>query len=51
MIGYLLKLKERFESCKDPEKEIVQKIWRFILIECFSFCFVHKVNESSTLST
>lgn len=28
MIGYLLKLKERFESCKDPEKEIVQKIWR-----------------------
>ncbi|XP_024017809.1 uncharacterized protein LOC21390955 [Morus notabilis] len=28
MIGYLLKLKERFENCKDPEKEIVQKIWR-----------------------
>ncbi|KAF5479236.1 hypothetical protein F2P56_000074 [Juglans regia] len=30
MIGYLLKLKERCESCKDPEKEIVQKIWKSI---------------------
>ncbi|PON50486.1 Nuclear factor related to kappa-B-binding protein [Trema orientale] len=28
MIGYLLKLKERFENCQDPEKEIVQKMWR-----------------------
>ncbi|CAB4305899.1 unnamed protein product [Prunus armeniaca] len=28
MIAYLLKLKERCASCKDPEKEIVQKIWR-----------------------
>ncbi|XP_027359523.1 uncharacterized protein LOC113868150 isoform X2 [Abrus precatorius] len=28
MIGFLSKLKERWQSCKDPEKEIVQKIWR-----------------------
>lgn len=28
MIGYLLKLKERWENCKDPEKEIGQKPWR-----------------------
>lgn len=28
MIGYLLMLKERWENCKDPEKEIVQKLWR-----------------------
>lgn len=28
MIGYLLKLKERWENCKDPEKEIVQKLCR-----------------------
>ncbi|KAJ7971788.1 Nuclear factor related to kappa-B-binding protein [Quillaja saponaria] len=28
MIGYLIKLKESWESCKDPEKEIVQKIKR-----------------------
>jgi hypothetical protein len=28
MKGYLLKLKERWENCKDPEKEIGQKLWR-----------------------
>ncbi|KAL4363105.1 hypothetical protein GQ457_04G033730 [Hibiscus cannabinus] len=28
MIEYLQKLKEKWESCKDPEKEIVQKLWR-----------------------
>ncbi|KAJ1388804.1 Nuclear factor connected with kappa-B-binding protein [Sesbania bispinosa] len=28
MIGFLSKLKERWQSCKDPEKEIVQKLWR-----------------------
>ncbi|KAI4350427.1 hypothetical protein L6164_004884 [Bauhinia variegata] len=28
MIGYLMKVKERWESCRDPEKEIVQKMWR-----------------------
>ncbi|XP_057758903.1 uncharacterized protein LOC130979470 isoform X1 [Arachis stenosperma] len=28
MIGFLVKLKERWQSCKDPEKDIVQKIWR-----------------------
>ncbi|MED6224859.1 hypothetical protein PIB30_088220 [Stylosanthes scabra] len=28
MIGSLVKLKETWESCKDPEKDIVQKIWR-----------------------
>lgn len=29
MIGFLIKLKERWENCKDPEKEILQKIRRF----------------------
>ncbi|GAV82808.1 hypothetical protein CFOL_v3_26259, partial [Cephalotus follicularis] len=28
VIEYLQKLKKRWESCKDPEKEIVQEIWR-----------------------
>ncbi|KAK7336172.1 hypothetical protein VNO77_16705 [Canavalia gladiata] len=28
MIRFLIKLKERWENCKDPEKEMVQKIWR-----------------------
>ncbi|KAK7290566.1 hypothetical protein RIF29_05077 [Crotalaria pallida] len=28
MIGFLIKLKERWESSDNPEKEIVQKIWR-----------------------
>ncbi|KAK1569266.1 hypothetical protein Q3G72_034651 [Acer saccharum] len=28
MIDYLQKLKEKCEICKDPEKEILQKIWR-----------------------
>ncbi|XP_039069579.1 uncharacterized protein LOC120216125 isoform X2 [Hibiscus syriacus] len=28
MIEYLQKLKEKCESCKDPEKDIVQKLWR-----------------------
>ncbi|KAK7364754.1 hypothetical protein VNO80_13496 [Phaseolus coccineus] len=28
MIGFLSKLKKSWQSCKDPEKEIVQKIWR-----------------------
>ncbi|XP_020231542.1 uncharacterized protein LOC109812084 isoform X2 [Cajanus cajan] len=28
MIGFLSKLKNKWQSCKDPEKEIVQKIWR-----------------------
>ncbi|TYJ08407.1 hypothetical protein E1A91_A11G072700v1 [Gossypium mustelinum] len=27
-IDYLQKLKEKWESCKDPEQEIVQKLWR-----------------------
>lgn len=31
MVGYLQKLKERWESYKDPEREIVQKIRRLIL--------------------
>ncbi|TKY46251.1 Nuclear factor related to kappa-B-binding protein [Spatholobus suberectus] len=33
MIGFLSKLKKRWQSCKDPEKEIVQKIWRSKLVE------------------
>ncbi|KAF5456950.1 hypothetical protein F2P56_021095 [Juglans regia] len=28
MIGCVLKLKERWENCKDLEKEIMQKLWR-----------------------
>ncbi|KAK8470135.1 hypothetical protein PHAVU_004G069600 [Phaseolus vulgaris] len=28
MIGFLSNLKKSWQSCKDPEKEIVQKIWR-----------------------
>ncbi|RDX63395.1 hypothetical protein CR513_58180, partial [Mucuna pruriens] len=28
MIGLLSKLKKRWQSCKNPEREIVQKIWR-----------------------
>ncbi|KAH1206594.1 hypothetical protein GmHk_16G046998 [Glycine max] len=28
MIGFLSKLKKSWQSCKDPEKEIAQKIWR-----------------------
>ncbi|CAK8532943.1 unnamed protein product [Lathyrus sativus] len=28
MIGFLSKLKERWQSCRDPEKEILQKTWR-----------------------
>ncbi|KAK7271071.1 hypothetical protein RJT34_26677 [Clitoria ternatea] len=28
MVGFLSELKERWQSCKDPEKEIVQKMWR-----------------------
>ncbi|GMI98143.1 hypothetical protein like AT5G13950 [Hibiscus trionum] len=28
IIEYLQKLKEKWESCKDPEQEIVQKLWR-----------------------
>ncbi|KAL5797298.1 hypothetical protein ACOSQ2_002118 [Xanthoceras sorbifolium] len=28
MIGYLQNLKEKWEVCKDPEKEMLQKIWR-----------------------
>ncbi|MCI07586.1 nuclear factor related to kappa-B-binding protein, partial [Trifolium medium] len=30
MIGFLSKLKESWETCKDPEKEILPKIPRFI---------------------
>ncbi|XP_058778967.1 uncharacterized protein LOC131652980 [Vicia villosa] len=28
MIGFLSKLKERWQSCRDPEKDILQKMWR-----------------------
>ncbi|KAK7380708.1 hypothetical protein VNO78_33223 [Psophocarpus tetragonolobus] len=28
MIGFLSRLKKSWQSCKDPEKETVQKIWR-----------------------
>lgn len=28
MIGFLSKLKERWQSCRDPENEILQKMWR-----------------------
>jgi hypothetical protein len=28
MIGFLSKLKERWQSCIDPEKELFQKMWR-----------------------
>ncbi|XWS32578.1 hypothetical protein CRYUN_Cryun22dG0001500 [Craigia yunnanensis] len=28
ILEYLQKLKEKWESCKDPEQEIVQKLWR-----------------------
>ncbi|XP_022750426.1 uncharacterized protein LOC111299478 [Durio zibethinus] len=28
IVDYLQKLKEKWESCKDPEQEIVQKLWR-----------------------
>lgn len=37
MIGCLLKLKERFASCNDPEKEIMLKTWRLMLIVFSSF--------------
>jgi hypothetical protein len=34
MITYLQKLKDTWESSKDPEKEILQKIWRFVPAAC-----------------
>lgn len=27
IIDYLQMLKEKWESCKDPEKEVVKKMW------------------------
>ncbi|GMI67104.1 hypothetical protein like AT5G13950 [Hibiscus trionum] len=44
MIEYLQKLKEKWESCKDPEKEIVQKLWRSKSV-CKKRFFSHS-NES-----
>uniref|UniRef100_A0A5B6ZCP5 DEUBAD domain-containing protein n=1 Tax=Davidia involucrata TaxID=16924 RepID=A0A5B6ZCP5_DAVIN len=37
MIGNLQMWKERWASCKVPEKEIVQKIWRLILPGCLLY--------------
>ena len=31
MMGFLINLKRKWERCKDPEKEIVQKMWRLAL--------------------
>ncbi|BAU01744.1 hypothetical protein VIGAN_11104100 [Vigna angularis var. angularis] len=33
MIGFLSNLKQIWQNCKDPEKEIVQKIWRSKRVE------------------
>ncbi|XP_068336041.1 uncharacterized protein [Pyrus communis] len=44
MIAYLQKLKERCASCKDPEKEIVQNMWR-LRIDVEKPIFSH-ANES-----
>ncbi|XP_014511574.1 protein PFC0760c isoform X2 [Vigna radiata var. radiata] len=33
MIGFLSNMKKSWQSCKDPEKEIVQKIWRSKRVE------------------
>lgn len=44
MIAYLLKLKERCATCKDPEKEIVQKIWRLMLTVLFYFLILSLVD-------
>ncbi|CAN6703006.1 unnamed protein product [Malus baccata var. baccata] len=44
MIAYLQKLKERCASCKDPEKEIVQNMWR-LRIDVEKPIFLH-ANES-----
>lgn len=43
MIGFLSKLKKSWQSCKDPEKEIVQKMWRSKHVEKR---MPSKVNES-----
>ncbi|KAI8028898.1 hypothetical protein LOK49_LG01G01455 [Camellia lanceoleosa] len=36
MVGNLLRRKEKWASCKDPEREIVHKIWSF-MFWMFSF--------------
>lgn len=38
IIECLQKLKEKWESCQDPEQEIVQKFWRFVFSTCFTLC-------------
>ena len=49
MIAYLQKLKERCASCKDPEKEIVQNMWRLMLTVFFFFHLVIiELNECQT---
>ncbi|XWS40507.1 hypothetical protein CRYUN_Cryun17cG0000800 [Craigia yunnanensis] len=49
IIEFLQKLKENWESCKDPEQEIVQKLWRFVFATCFTLCLV-EVHKSESLN-
>ena len=32
IIDYLQMMKEKWESCKDPEKDAVKKMWRSVLL-------------------
>ena len=48
MIAYLQKLKERCASCKDPEQEIVQNMWRLMLTVFFFSSQNIELNECQT---
>ncbi|XP_019430827.1 PREDICTED: uncharacterized protein LOC109338136 isoform X1 [Lupinus angustifolius] len=41
IVGFLIKLKERWESCEDPRQEIGQKIWRLAIGKLFIHCNLH----------
>lgn len=51
MITYLQKLKDAWEISKDPEKEVLQKMWRFVPAACCTLCvnFLYHVQVKQAL--